>query len=357
MKKIFLLIVSLSLLGIGSLSAKSIESWANSIPLQKKRKITQRNTTIAAVRGVEEISDVNSDARSYEGVKKMESQSNSQTEVDNFGVEGKLKVQGIPSVSTAPASGVSYLAEQVPGGTLSEALHPISLEEELELGRAVAANVVAQFGLVQNDPLTRYVNRVGQLVARQCGRPELLYRFAILDSPIINAFAAPGGYIFITRGLLSALKDEAQLAAVLGHEIAHVSQKHVLKEIQKSKLVSATIPNYVKASAKKAQWMNQVTDLAIQMLWKGLSRADELESDQLGGTFAYKSGYYSQALIEVLQMLKSRAQSPKLGKELKFLLSTHPDPETRLQSAQNSIGAYPLEGERLAERFKIYVSQ
>ncbi len=357
MKKIWIFSLITVLFGVSllnlieNLSAKSLDSWAKELNLQKKRKVSQKSTTIAAVRGVEEVSDVDPGARNFEAVKEIDSRSISQTQLDNFKVEGQLKSLS-PESPKESVNIPSQVLEKLPSGVVPGALRPISLEEEIELGRAVAANVIAQFGLVKNEALTNYVNWVGLTVARNCGRPELVYHFAILDSDIINAFAAPGGYIFITRGLLYLLKDESQLAAVLGHEIAHVSQRHVLKEIQKSKLVNAAVPYYVKASAKKAQWMSQVSDLAIQMMWKGLSRGDELESDRVGVEFSSKSGYHPQSLIEVLEILKSRSQSPTLGKELRFLLSTHPDPETRLQSARNTISSLPAEGVKLEERFK-----
>ena len=234
---------------------------------------------------------------------------------------------------------------------LMQAVQPVSAQEEMKIGRDVAANVAAQFGLSTDESLAEYVNLVGLTVAQFAPKQDVPYRFAVLNSGILNAFAAPGGYIFITQGLLSQLKDEAQLACVLGHEIAHVSQRHVIKEIQKSRMVDAAIPGYAKAQAQKAQWMKQVTDLAVQMLWKGLSREDELEADRLGVEYASKAGYDPSSFKEVLEILKARAQEPDYLKEVKFLLSTHPKPEERLRSIEERLKALPG-GEREAERFK-----
>jgi predicted Zn-dependent protease len=235
---------------------------------------------------------------------------------------------------------------------MAQAVKPISAEEEVAIGREVAANVIAQFGLYDNGPLTDYVNMVALTVAQVAPRKDVNWRVAILDSNIVNAFAAPGGYIFISRGLLFMLKDEAQLAGVLAHEIAHVSQRHVVKEIQKSKIAGAIIPGYVKATAQKAEWMSQVTNLAVQMIWKGLSREDELEADRLGVEFASAIGYDAMSFKKVLEMLKSRSESPDQIKELKFLLSTHPKPEDRLLALAEKLKTVPSEGERLEERFK-----
>ncbi len=236
---------------------------------------------------------------------------------------------------------------------MAKAAAPISVEEEMAIGRDVAANVIAQFGIYENESLTEYVNLTGLTVAQQSPKQDVPYRFAVLNSDIINAFAAPGGYIFITKGLLSQLKDESQLACVLGHEIAHVSQRHVIKEIQKSRMVDAAIPAYAKASAEKNMWMKQVTDVAIKMVWKGLSREDELESDRLGIELASQAGYDASAFREVLEMLKSRASTPQgLDHDLKFLLSTHPKPEDRLKAAEEKLHFIPMGGTRVKDRFQ-----
>ena len=243
-------------------------------------------------------------------------------------------------------------AEGIPvSKEMAAAAKPISTEEEVDLGREVAANVAAQFGIYQNEALTEYVNMVGLTVAMSAQRKDVTYRFAILNSDAVNAFAAPGGYIFVTKGLLSILQDEAQLAGVLGHEIAHVTQKHVIKEIQKSRMAKAMIPGYVKAAAEKAEYMSQITDTAIQMLWKGLSREDELESDRVGVEYARAAGYDAVSFKEVLEMLKARAGEPDKSKQLRFLLSTHPKPEDRLKAVAQKIDSFPSGGEKLKERF------
>lgn len=244
-------------------------------------------------------------------------------------------------------------AQEIPiSKELASAIRPISTEEEVKIGREVAANVIAQFGLVEDEAINDYVNLVGLTVARVVPRQDIVYRFAILNSDIVNAFAVPGGFIFVSKGLINLLEDESQLAGVLGHEIAHVTQRHAVKEIQKSKIAQAAIPNYVKASAKQAEWMSQVTDLAIQMLWKGYAREDELESDRLGVEYARIAGYDAHSFIEVLEMIKSRAQNSNQNKEVKFLLSTHPKPEDRILVATERVHALSTGGEKLQERFE-----
>lgn len=244
-------------------------------------------------------------------------------------------------------------AQEIPiPNELKAAIRTISPEEEIAIGREVAANVIAQFGLLTDESLTEYVNLVGLTVAQFAPSQHVSYRFAILDSPIVNAFAAPGGYIFVSKGLLSLLSDEAQLAGVLAHEIVHVAKRHVIKEIQKSKVVQAVIPSYVKASARQAEWMNQVTDLAVATVWKGLSREDELESDRLGLEICRKAGYDAQAFSEVLEILRSSAQNKSGAKNFSFLLSTHPRPEERISAVSEKLKTLPSGGERVPERFK-----
>jgi predicted Zn-dependent protease len=233
-----------------------------------------------------------------------------------------------------------------------KAAQPISTEEEVKIGREVAANVIAQFGLFENEAVHEYVNKVGLTVARGAPRQDVTYRFAVLNTEVVNAFAAPGGFIFVTKGLLQTLQDESQLACVLGHEIGHVTQRHVARELQKSRMADAVIPSYVKASAQKAAYMSQVTNTALQMLWKGYSREDELESDKVGVLYARAAGYDSRSYDEVLALLKARAEQASPDKNLRFLLSTHPKFDDRIQTVSASLAVLPAGGERLQDRFK-----
>lgn len=318
MKRLFLAVIFITGV-LPRAGAISFREWIKSSgAYQRKRSVRSRQTMVAAVRGVEEPQDVDPSARDYEGLEKLEAR------------EASVKDP--------------------------EAEFSRETQEEIEIGRDVAANVIAQFGLYEDEALADYVNSVGLSVARfateiQRGsaassdvirerppRQDVPYRFAVIKSNILNAFAAPGGYIFITTGLLAALKDESQLAGVLAHEVAHVSQGHVMKEIQKVRMVNAVIPGYVRATAEKARHMKQVTDLAVKMLWKGLSRQDELESDGLAVDYAASAGYDASSFKEVLDMLKTRAQTHKgLNHDVKFVLSTHPKPEDRIKAVDEKL--------------------
>ncbi len=321
-------------------------------PLTRKQKVTN----VAAVRGVEEPGDIDPEARDAEGLAWMESRKVPAEKSIQFIIDGKLKVRdakpALPDKKQELMQIASDFSKITGQSKMAGAIRQLTPEEEAEIGRDVAANIIAQFGIVKNEPLTDYVSLVGRAVAMSSPRKEVAWRFAILDTPIVNAFAAPGGYIFITKGLLQALKNEAELACILGHEVGHITNRHVVKEIQRSKMLQAVIPENVQASAQKAEWMNQVSQFAVQLMWKGLSREDELQSDADGATCAYNSGYDPKVFVDVLNTLKAKAQAPSGKKELKFLLSTHPKPEERLKAFEEKAASIPTGGEKVEARFK-----
>jgi predicted Zn-dependent protease len=338
-----------------------ITQWLKQLGQQRGTKKDYKFTSVAAVRGLEEPSQMDPKARNFEAIQDMENYTVPKEILDQFIMEGKLILDYQPLKSVAlepvPPASAPSLSHPAISKEAKKASQPISSEEEISIGREVAANVAAQFDVVQDDLLTAYVNLVGLTVLQSIPEQKLNYRFALLDTPQINAFATPGGYIFITKGLLYFLKDEAQLACVLAHEIVHIHEKHVLKEIQKARLVDATIPHYLKASARQALWMSQVTDLAIQTLWKGLEKEDEFESDQLAISLARNAGYDAYAYEDVLKNLQSKAEDSNEKKDLKFMLSTHPRPQDRILAIQKQIHIRQSNKLNLKERFNQYTKR
>lgn len=210
-------------------------------------------------------------------------------------------------------------------------------DEERQIGQGVAATLLGASKPVADPALQRYVNRVGLWVALQGSRPNLPWRFAVLDNPNVNAFAAPGGYIFITRGLLDQLQTEAELAGALAHEIAHVEKKHHLKAMQKEKGFQLLARGASAAmGAYDSELLSQVGAAAKNLYTRGLDKADEYEADRIGAVLAARAGYDQYGLAQVLQTLDSLGTS---SSSLALLLKTHPRPADRLAKLDLVLGA------------------
>jgi predicted Zn-dependent protease len=211
---------------------------------------------------------------------------------------------------------------------VGKAVKEIDEPEEIAIGRDVASRLLGAAPLVTNPGLQRYVNHVGRWLAAQSERPDLPWQFGVLESPNVNAFAVPGGTIFITRGLLEKMRNEAELAGVLGHEIVHVLRKHHLKAIQKgakSSLAGDAMSAAIKDRAGPAR--DKLIAFSTEMYSRGLDKSDELEADRLGVVIAARAGYDAYGLPSVLQTLQAmNAQDSALA----LMFKTHPAPGERL---------------------------
>lgn len=221
----------------------------------------------------------------------------------------------------------------------------LSPQQEVVLGQQARSKMAAKYGgLAPNAPLQSYIDQVGARVVKQSQASKLPYpyEFHLLSDPqTINAFALPGGQVFITVGLLRRLKSEAQLAGVLGHEVGHVVGRHGAEHLAKQQLGASLVnavgiaasdnPDNARQAALLAQAANQLVSLRY-------GREDELESDQLGFRFMREAGYNPQGLLELMQILGSARQG---GASPEFF-STHPNPENRFQRLKDLIAqAYP----------------
>ena len=210
-----------------------------------------------------------------------------------------------------------------------------SPQDEMRIGKQVAGNLLGAVPLVRDDGLQRYVNLVGNWVAAQSGRNDFPWHFGVLATEDINAFAAPGGYVFITLGLYRQLNSEAELAGVLGHEIAHITSKHHLKVLKKSSLINAL----GEAASKKAKNNDQVVQNVIgngaEIMARGLDKEAEFEADRVGAVFAARAGYDPWGLPAVLQNI---AALPPRDDRTSLLFKTHPQPEARLTKLGDAIG-------------------
>lgn len=213
----------------------------------------------------------------------------------------------------------------------------MSEEQEISLGREYSAEVTREMPAYDNPELARLVQSVGEAVAANSHRPELIYRFTVLDSPRVNAFALPGGYIYITRGLLAYLNSEAELAAVLGHEIGHVTARHSVR--RHSTATMTGLLGTVVAASTGIQGVDTLTNLLGTAIVRGYGREHELEADRLGAEYIAKSGYDPQGMLDVVGVLKNQEAYDKLvaekeGREPQAyhgLFSTHPDNDARFQ--------------------------
>lgn len=210
-------------------------------------------------------------------------------------------------------------------------LKEVDEKGEAEIGNVSAAKVLGVAPLVQNDKLQAYVNQVGLWLAMQTERPDLPWRFGVMDTDGVNAFAAPGGYVFITRGLLLRMRSEAELAGVLAHEIAHVVKRHHLVAIQKnaktglvSNLMSMAVDN---SSSQYGEWKKKAISASSELYERGLDKDDEFEADRLGVVIAARAGYDPYGLPSVLQALDSI--NPQ-DSNLALMFKTHPSSRQRL---------------------------
>jgi beta-barrel assembly-enhancing protease len=201
-----------------------------------------------------------------------------------------------------------------------------SREDEIAVGRNVTGTILGAAPLVNDAQLQQYVNKVGRWVASQSERADLPWHFGVIDSNDVNAFAAPGGYVLITKGLYQRLSSEAQLAGVLGHEIAHVVQKHHLKVMQKQALLDAGT-SFLKEKISKNKLTQRAVSTGAEISARNLDKSAEFEADSMGTVLAARAGYEAYGLAEVLQDMETINNNDG---SVALLFQTHPHPDDRL---------------------------
>ncbi|HVV47411.1 MAG TPA: M48 family metalloprotease [Bryobacteraceae bacterium] len=227
---------------------------------------------------------------------------------------------------------------------------PWSADEEQAIGSASAAKMVAMFGLVNDEKLTRYVNLVGSSVAQYASRP-LPYRFAVLDTEIVGAWSLPGGYIFVTRQSLASMKNEAELAGALGHEIVHASERHLEKEIR-SKKTSAWAAEQAQKNSNVQEIAKLRSDALLKDLFSSsLSRDKEDQADEMGTQLAARAGYAASGLKDFLATLKTLNDNPSNRRMFGQILSTHPPFDARIAHLEPIVQSAGSGGVTLEARF------
>ena len=211
-------------------------------------------------------------------------------------------------------------------GKVQEYAGSQSADDEVRSGDTIAATVLGAAPVWRNPKVQSYVNLVGRNLARQVERKDVTWRFAVLDTPSVNAMAFPGGIVVVTRGLYRLLASEDELAGVLAHEIAHVNRKHQWKVIQKQKLIAMAGEAVTKGNSDRTAQV--VADLGTRLIARGLDKTAEFEADRDGVVIAARAGYDSSALISVMGRLKALPNNA----DTSLLFSTHPSPSDRIEA-------------------------
>ncbi|MDX1431860.1 MAG: M48 family metallopeptidase [Gammaproteobacteria bacterium] len=208
-----------------------------------------------------------------------------------------------------------------------KSLQDVPQSREVEIGRELSAGLLGAQGLVNDPALQAYVNEVGLWLALQTERPDLPWTFGVIDTNTVNAFAAPGGYVFVTKGLFLMLRNEAELAGVLGHEISHVLRRHHLAALQKQLQLSAAADAASILAESNRETVDALVGAGMQLYSKGLDRDDELEADRMGVVIAARGGYDPYGLPAMLLTLNGMSAD---NASLAFMFSTHPATADRL---------------------------
>lgn len=231
----------------------------------------------------------------------------------------------------------------------------MSESTEIKKGKELHEKMLESMPIYQDKKLQAYVNEIGQRLAKYSDRPDIAYHFTIIDSPDINAFALPGGYIYINRGLITYLNTEAELAAVLAHEIAHVTARHAAR--QKTARTGTGVLSVLAVLTTGSTVIGETAELVSNAAVSGYGRSFELEADRFGAEYLYNAGYSPEAMIEVIGVLKdqekyARFRARETGQKPKTyhgVFATHPRNDQRLQEAVTAAGSLDTQSNNLSD--------
>lgn len=268
------------------------------------------------------------------------------------GLQSGVQAQGIgilnnilrPQLPSAPANLGDVLAPSAGNRAnsgdliqmLTQSMDQIDEPREIEIGRQLAAVLLGSKPLHPDMALQRYVNQLGRWISLQSVRPQLPWTFGVLNDPGVNAFAAPGGYVFVTKGLVDRV-DEAELAGILAHEVTHVTEKHHLQALRAkaraglaTQVVTSQLNNNLGGAVSA-----QLLALGKDLYSSGLDQEDEFGADRTGVALAARAGFDPYGLPSVLQQLRSQAKDDPL---FSLSLRTHPAPQARLDQLEQAMG-------------------
>ncbi len=211
----------------------------------------------------------------------------------------------------------------------------ISQEQELQIGKESSKEIQKEYGYYEDPALNGYVRQVGGKLVAVCQRRDIPYHFQVVDSPVINAFALPGGYIYVTRGILARMNSEDELAAVLGHELTHVAARHGASELSKAAVAQAGLVAVAIFNPELAQGVGQYAGAALNLAFLGYSRDLEAQADEYGISYLEKAGYNPRGAVKMFLMFQSIEKDSPSRME-RFLMS-HPPTAERLAYAQKRL--------------------
>lgn len=244
----------------------------------------------------------------------------------------------VPNPLATPAAVPAQPAANDLFGLLAQSTGEIDETKEIEIGRQLAAVLLGSKPLLADPALQRYVNQLGRWITLQSSRPLLPWTFAVLDDPGFNAFAAPGGFVFVTKGLVDRV-DEAELAGILAHEITHVTERHHLNALRtkaRAGLAAQLVGSQIRTSTAAGGMLSQqMLSLGRSLYGSGLDQGDEFEADRQGVTLSARSGFDPFGLPGVLQQLRTQSPDNPL---FALSLSTHPPAQQRLDLLAQAMG-------------------
>lgn len=227
--------------------------------------------------------------------------------------------------STNPATGKRQLAM-------------VGEEQEIAMGREAAQQVAQSIGLYQDDELQAYVSRLGKQLAAASERPNLPWSFQVVDDPSVNAFALPGGFIYVTRGLMTHLTSEAELVSVLGHEIGHVTGRHSVEQMSKAQLAQIGLIAGMILQPELANY-GDLAQTGLGLLFLKYGRDDEREADDLGLRYLVSENYDPREMPQVFETLRRVSERETQGGRVPGWLSTHPTPENRIERISSQVAS------------------
>lgn len=219
-------------------------------------------------------------------------------------------------------------------GTLKNPIF-YSVEKEIAIGKQMAQEVERQAKIVDDPIIAEYVNRIGQNLVRNSDA-KVPFTIKVIDAEEINAFALPGGFFFVNNGVITAADNEAEMAGVMAHEIAHVAARHGMKQATKGDLLNyASIPMMIFLGGWTGYGIRQAMSIAVPMGFLKFSRGDEAEADMLGLQYLYKTGYDPNSFVDFFEKVQS--QEKRKPGSMSKLFSSHPPTDDRIKSAQKNI--------------------